>query len=788
MHEFDRSSPCLIRKSSPALPLMLVGAWLAAASSFPSRAEGDEKPHPGLAIYQRLCVSCHGPAGEGTPREYPHVLAGDKSVLELTKLIDKTMPKDSADECVGENAKLVAQYIYDAFYSPTAQVRNKPPRVELARLTVRQYQNSLADLLASFRGPAKWDGEPGLRGEYFKTRQMRRENRAIDRTDKRVQFDFKESSPDPGPIASPEFSMRWQGSVLAPETGVYEFVVRTENGARLWVNNLQQALVDAWVRSGSDTEFRQPIFLIGGRPYALRLEFFKFKEKTASIELRWRRPKQHVDELIDDRYLRTSSTSEMFIVNTPFPPDDRSVGYERGASVSKAWDQAITDAALETAAYVVARIDELAGAKRDAPDREAKLRAFCERFVQTALRRPLDDDLRRLYVERQFADAPDAEAAIKRVVLLTLKSPRFLYPEPPNAPVDQHATAARLALVLWDSLPDAPLREAAAKGQLATLDQVSKQAERMLADTRAKGKVAEFFRQWLRIDHVPDIAKDSTLYPDFNAEIAADLRASLELFIDQVIWSDGSDLRQLFTADWLPLNGRLARFYGADVAEDKGFERVALDGGQRAGVLSHPYLLAGFAYTATSSPIHRGVFVARSVLGRSLRQPPEAVAPLAPDLLPDLTTRQRVETQTKAESCQACHSLINSLGFPLESFDATGRWRKEEKGKPIDATGSYTTLTGEEVRFAGVRELAAYVAASAETRDAFVEQMYHYLVKQPFRAENAERREKLRQSFVDQGWSVRKLLVAIAAEHALPQKPSESLSSDAKPSSTESTP
>ena len=87
-----------------------------------------------------------------------------------------------------------------------------------------------------------------------------------------------------------------------------------------------------------------------------------------------------------------------------------------------------------------------------------------------------------------------------------------------------------------------------------------------------------------------------------------------------------------------------------------------------------------------------------------------------------------------------------------------------------------------------MRELAAYVAASAETRDAFVEQMYHYLVKQPFRAENAERREKLRQSFVDQGWSVRKLLVAIAAEHALPQKPSESLSSDAKPSSTESTP
>ena len=148
-------------------------------------------------------------------------------------------------------------------------------------------------------------------------------------------------------------------------------------------------------------------------------------------------------------------------------------------------------------------------------------------------------------------------------------------------------------------------------------------------------------------------------------------------------------------ADYVYLNGRLAPLYGAKLPADAPFQKVSLEQEERAGLLTHPYLMASFAYTATSSPIHRGVFIARSVLGRVLRPPPEAVAPLAPDLHPDLTTRQRVAIQTQPESCRSCHGMINPLGFTLEHFDALGRYRKEEKGKPIDATGSYETRSGE---------------------------------------------------------------------------------------------
>ena len=115
------------------------------------------------------------------------------------------------------------------------------------------------------------------------------------------------------------------------------------------------------------------------------------------------------------------------------------------------------------------------------------------------------------------------------------------------------------------------------------------------------------------------------------------------LFLEDVVWSDASDFRQLLLADSLYMNGRLAKFYGAEPPADGTFEKVFLQSDERAGVLTHPYLMAGYAYTSTSSPIHRGVFVARSVLGRSLRPPPEAVAPLPPDLHFDLTTRERVD-------------------------------------------------------------------------------------------------------------------------------------------------
>jgi cytochrome c553 len=764
--------------------VVLLGAL---AGSIPVAALAGE-PRDGAQVYRQDCARCHGDSGEGTPEDYPRPLAGDKSVAELTRLIARTMPEDDPGTCTGDDASKVAAYIHEAFYSPAAQVRNAPARVELSRLTVRQYRNAVADLLASFGEPAPRDDRRGLRGEYFKSRRFRPDDRTLERIDPAVQFDFGEASPDAEKMEADQFSIRWEGSVLAPETGDYEIIVRTEHATRLWLNDNDRPLIDAWVKSGKDTEYRASIFLLGGRYYPLRLEFSKAKQGVddskkqkvkpppvkASIALAWKLP-HRVDEVVPERNLCPGGSPGLYVVTTAFPPDDRSIGYERGTSVSKAWDQATTDAAIEVAGFVSSHLRQLTGVEPGggtSADRVQKLRAFGARFAERAFRRPLPDDLRARYVDRQFEEVADPETALRRMVLLVLKSPRFLYREVGTeagaGAVDSYDVAARIAFGLWDSLPDRALLDAAAAGKLATREQVAGQARRMLDDLRTRSKLRDFLLQWLKVEHVPDVAKDPEKFAGFDAAVASDLRTSLDLFLDEVVWGESSDFRKLLLAEDVYLNGRLARFYGADLPPEAPFQKRVLEPDQRAGILTHPYLMATFAYTASSSPIHRGVFLSRSILGRSLRPPPEAASPLPPDLHPDLTTRQRISLQTRPASCTTCHGMINPLGFPLENFDAVGRYRSEENGQAIDASGSYQTRTGETVNFRGARELATFLAGCDETQDAFVEQLFHHLVKQPIRAYGPQTQADLRHNFAENGYNIRSLIVEILARGASP--------------------
>src|SRR5690606_19368616 len=143
----------------------------------------------------------------------------------------------------------------------------------------------------------------------------------------------------------------------------------------------------------------------------------------------------------------------------------------------------------------------------------------------------------------------------------------------------------------------------------------------------------------------------------------------------------------------------------------------------------------GLAYSDTTSPIHRGVFLVRYMLGRTLRPPNEAFTPLSPALHPDLTTRERVELQTSPESCQICHTRINQLGFTLESFDAVGRFRQQEgEDKPVDPSGSYTDRNFQTTTFTGPADLAQYLAGSDDAHRAFVNRVFQHFVKQPIAA------------------------------------------------------
>jgi len=425
---------------------------------------------------------------------------------------------------------------------------------------------------------------------------------------------------------------------------------------------------------------------------------------------------------------------------------------------------------LEVAGYVADHLSELSGVNDDDKERRNKLEAFCRQFVERAFRRPLTPDIVKTYVDKQFQTTTDLQTAVKRTVILTLLSPRFLYREPEAAKPDPYRVASDLSFGLWDSCPSPDLIQDAQRGELNTRDQIARRAEQMAADPRAWNKLRNFLLLWLKVDDIPDLVKNPKRFPGFDDAAATDLRSSLEIFLEATAWGQASDYRQLMLSPTEYLNGRLAKLYGADLPENAPFQPVQMDPTQRSGLLTQPYILARFAYVDNSSPIHRGVLIIRSLLGRTLQPPPAAFVPLAASLHPNLTTRERVSLQTKPPFCAKCHGMINPVGFTLEKFDAIGRLRNSENGKPIDASGSYRSTTGETVRFTGPSDLAKYLADSDEAKGAFVEKLFQNLVKQPVLAFGPKTLPDLESSFEKNQYSIRSLMAQILVATVAPGK------------------
>jgi len=256
------------------------------------------------------------------------------------------------------------------------------------------------------------------------------------------------------------------------------------------------------------------------------------------------------------------------------------------------------------------------------------------------------------------------------------------------------------------------------------------------------------------------------------------LRTSLNLFLEDTMWGssvdalrakgeDASDYRTLLLADYLFLNNRLAAFYGLSTNATDDFVKVMLKPKERSGVLTHPYLLAAFSYQKLTSPIHRGVFLTRNIVGRSLKPPPMAMTFKDADFAPNLTMRQKVAELTRPQNCQSCHSVINPLGFSLEQYDAVGRFRTSDNDQPVDVASDYLTDEGQTIRFAGARDVAEFAIGSPQAQSAFIQQLFHHLVKQPLLAYGADTMSRLRESFVASNFDMQKLMVQIVKLSAL---------------------
>ena len=332
-------------------------------------------------------------------------------------------------------------------------------------------------------------------------------------------------------------------------------------------------------------------------------------------------------------------------------------------------------------------------------------------FAAKAWRRPLTpeeaDGLRRLYNLVREQRGLDHRSAIRALLTQVLVAPEFLYrlerPERDRGPVPLSSweLASRLSYFLWASAPDAELRRAAESGSLDEEREIAGQVRRMLADPKARRLATEFFGQWLgfyRFDGHTGV--DAKRFPEFTEAVKAAMYDEAVSFFEHII-REKRPLREVFSANYTFLNEALAEHYGVAVEAGREVRLVeAADTFRRGGLMRLGAVLTATSAPLRTSPVKRGDWILRRVLGTPTPPPPPDAGSLPGDekSFGAMTVREQLEAHRANAACASCHSRIDPLGFSLEHYDAVGRWRETyDNGKPVDASSVMaggTPITG----------------------------------------------------------------------------------------------
>jgi hypothetical protein len=322
-------------------------------------------------------------------------------------------------------------------------------------------------------------------------------------------------------------------------------------------------------------------------------------------------------------------------------------------------------------------------------------------FARRAFRRPVtDSDLEAPLAFYQSARATgDFDTAIRDGLTTILASPKFLFRAerlPANvAPgsvyrISDIDLASRLAFFLSGRPPDDELLEVAEKGRLSDAKVLDGQVRRLLADPRSKSLVTSFAFQWLKVRAIDNIDPDAVVFPNFDESLRDAFRREIELFVDSILREDRSVL-DLLTADHTFVNERLALHYGIPNVRGERFRRVTLTDTNRWGLLGKGSTLLATSYANRTAPVLRGAWILENIIGTPPAAPPPDVEGFKENKEGEKarSVREIMEQHRSKPSCNACHGVMDPLGFALENYDAIGEWRAKDRyaGTVIDASG-----------------------------------------------------------------------------------------------------
>jgi hypothetical protein len=383
-----------------------------------------------------------------------------------------------------------------------------------------------------------------------------------------------------------------------------------------------------------------------------------------------------------------------------------------------------------------ARREALVGCTPATPG-DACVGGFLADFGRRAFRRPMTtaEHGRWRAVATDLADG-DPWLGLESAVGGMLQSPSLLYrthlgtadpDDPTRRRLDAWELASRLSFLLWDFPPDDTLLDAAAAGELDTSEGLGAQFDRLLADPRARGAIQDFFAQYLDLQRLDRVQRDTDLFPEFTDTLVPAMRTETQLLVDDLVFRRDTDIRELFTTRRTFVNTELATLYGLDApgASSVAFVPVTLpEAGPRAGVLTLGAFLTMNAHEQETSPTLRGKYVRERVLCSTVPPPPDDVDLDLDASVTDesLTLREKLERHREDPACYGCHKLIDPPGLLFEHFDNLGRWREVyEDGHPIDASGELDNAV-----LADATELATLLQTDDRVAPCMVQQLFRH--------------------------------------------------------------
>jgi hypothetical protein len=341
---------------------------------------------------------------------------------------------------------------------------------------------------------------------------------------------------------------------------------------------------------------------------------------------------------------------------------------------------------------------------------EADAERLLADFLPRAFRRPVPTKEIKRYLElvkSQLKENNSFEVAMRTAYKAALCSTSFLYLEEPAGVLDGWALASRLSYFLWNSMPDRTLLDLAEKGELKDPSALRSQVERMLRDPKGERFVVDFLDQWLELRDFDATNPDRKLYPEFGPLLHDSMLDESRSYFRELINND-LGVRYIISADFAMLNNRMAKHYRLPEVSGSAMRKVPLPpNSHRGGFLTQASILRVTANGTTTSPVKRGAWVMKQILGEPPAPPPADVPAVEPDIRGAITIRDQLSKHRTDKSCAACHAKIDPPGFALESFDVIGGWREK-----------YRSLGEEGEKVHGTRYmLALRVDASGKTAD-----------------------------------------------------------------------